>query len=145
MISFLFALVVSTTQWTASTDRRDSHVVLEGNWQSCQQADGEFAERVYEHVVWMGDGQHHVAWQLHLGPKDEFAVFRGGAHEHEEHGAGSNLLTAFHYNDVDMVNGVGRQWTFTVERRTYLLNVKLAGGSRGECESYWVKLERMTQ
>ena len=47
--------------------------ILEGNWQSCQEmATGRYGERVYDHVV-NGVGQ----FEVHLGPRREFAIFPG--------------------------------------------------------------------
>src|SRR3954465_5374414 len=43
--------------------RRDPAIVLEGHWQSCPEADGTYAERVYDHVV-NGVGQ----FEVHMGP-----------------------------------------------------------------------------
>jgi len=61
--------------------------VLEGNWQSCQDERGRYAERVYDHVV-NGVGQ----FEVHLGPRREFGIFRGVQDEHREHNAPENML-----------------------------------------------------
>src|SRR5207247_601611 len=52
-----------------STDPRN---ILEGNWQSCRESDGRYSERVYDHVV-NGVAQ----FEVHLGPRYEFALFPG--------------------------------------------------------------------
>ena len=51
---------------------RDPRNILEGNWQSCRERDGQYTERVYDHVV-NGVGQ----FEVHMGPRREFAIFTG--------------------------------------------------------------------
>ena len=97
------ALVLCTaasgrTQFTSSNDRRIS--MLEGNWQSCREADGTYAERVYDGKL-TGVGP----FELHMGPFHEFALFRGVQDEHREHGSSANLLKPY---TVDVVANVGR-------------------------------------
>ena len=61
--------------------------ILEGNWQSCREADGSYSERVYDHVV---NGVRQ--FEVHMGPKREFAIFEGVQDEHREHDSPANLL-----------------------------------------------------
>ena len=68
----------------------DTNKVLEGNWQSCRENDGSYAERVYDHVV-NGVGQ----FEVHMGPRREFAIFKGVQDEHREHDSPENLLKPF--------------------------------------------------
>ena len=53
-------------------------------------ADGRYAERVYDHVV-NGVPQ----FEVHLGPRREFAIFTGVQDEHREHDSADNLLKPF--------------------------------------------------
>ena len=46
---FLFAAVPLHAQFTSYS--KNPKNILEGNWQSCRQADGSYTERVYDHVV----------------------------------------------------------------------------------------------
>ena len=63
-----------------------SRNILEGNWQSCQDlSTGRYAERVYDHVV-NGVGQ----FEVHLGPRREFAIFQGIQDVHREHDSPDN-------------------------------------------------------
>jgi len=131
---FTGALVLCTaayghTQFTSSNDRRIS--ILEGNWQSCRESDGKYSERVYDGKL-PGIGP----FELHMGPYHEFALFRGVEDDHREHTSADNLLKPF---TVDVVANIGRQkW----DAGGLHLEVALAGGSREECESWWVQLRR---
>ena len=49
----------------------DPRNILEGNWQSCRERDGQYTERVYDHLV-NGVGQ----FEVHMGPRREFAIFK---------------------------------------------------------------------
>jgi len=128
------ALVLGTaaygrTQFTSSNDRRIS--MLEGNWQSCRESDGKYSERIYDGKL-PGLGP----FELHMGPYHEFALFLGVQDEHREHTSPDNLLKPFM---IDVVANVGRhRWDVAGMR----LEVALAGGSREDCESWWVQLRR---
>lgn len=117
------------SQFTSMSDR--TRAILEGNWQSCRESDGQYAERVYDGTV-PGIGP----FELHMGPYHEFALFRGVQNGHREHASADNLLRPF---TVEMVaNNARHKWEVAGLR----LDVTLAGGSREECESWWVSLRR---
>ena len=74
----LLAARPAAPQFTSFT--HGSRNILEGNWQSCREADGRYSERVYDHVV-NGVGR----FEVHLGPKRDFAIFKGLQEEHRDH------------------------------------------------------------
>ena len=116
-------------QFTSFNDRKLS--MLEGNWQSCRESDGTYAERIYDGAL-PGIGP----FELHMGPYHEFALFRGVQEDHRDHASAGNLLKPY---TVDIVGDVDRQaWKVAGLR----LEVSLAGGSRDDCESWWVQLRR---
>ena len=75
-------------QFTPFSDRK--RALLEGNWQSCREADGQYGERVYD-GKWPG----LAAFELHMGPYHEFALFRGIQDEHRDHNSPDNLLKPY--------------------------------------------------
>jgi hypothetical protein len=106
--------------------------VLEGNWQSCQDERGRYAERVYDHVV-NGVGQ----FEVHLGPRREFGIFRGVQDEHREHSSTENLLKPY---SVPMQGSrAERRWEIPELKLAF--TVTLGGGSRLDCESWYILLE----
>jgi hypothetical protein len=111
------------------TDR--SRTMLEGNWQSCREDDGVYAERVYD-----GKWQGVTPFELHMGPYHEFALFRGIQDDHREHNSAGNLLKPF---TVEILANSARH-TWDVDGLH--LEVVLAGGSREQCESWFVTLKR---
>jgi hypothetical protein len=111
------------------TDR--SQTMLEGNWQSCRESDGQYAERVYD-----GRWQGLDPFELHMGPYHDFALFRGIQDEHRDHDSANNLLRP-HKLDV-IANNSKHAW----DVNGLHLEVVLAGGSREECESWFVTLKR---
>ena len=128
--SFVILIASSgRTQFTSFNDRRLS--MLEGNWQSCRESDGKYAERIYDGKL-PGLGP----FELHMGPYHEFALFRGVQDDHRDHSSADNLLKPF---TVDVAANVGRR---TWDVAGLHLEVALAGGSREECESWWVQLRR---
>ena len=111
------------------SDRKTS--LLEGNWQSCRETDGTYAERVYD-GRWSG----LPPFELHMGPYHEFALFRSIQDEHREHQSSENLLKPF---SVDIRANAARQ-SWDVDGLH--LEVTLSGGSREDCESWYIVLRR---
>jgi hypothetical protein len=106
--------------------------ILEGNWQSCREDDGRYSDRVYDHIV-NGVGQ----FEVHMGPRREFAIFKGVQDEHRDHASADNLLKPY---DVRMENNRARQ-TWDIPSLNLTFSVTLGGGSRTDCESWYVLLE----
>ena len=132
VIAFTSLLVArpAAPQFTAFS--RSSRAVLEGNWQSCREDDGRYSERVYDHVV-SGTGR----FEVHMGPRREFAIFKGVQEEHRDHASPDNLLKPFR---VEMESGRAKQH-WEIPSLNLALTVTLAGGSRMECESWFILLE----
>jgi hypothetical protein len=127
LVACLSGTAVGHTQFTSFNDR--SRAMLEGNWQSCRAADGEYSERIYD-----GRWEGIAPFELHLGPYHEFALFRGIQDEHRDHDSKANLLYPY---TVEVVGSSARQgWDVAGLH----LDVRLAGGSRDECESWYVTL-----
>jgi hypothetical protein len=112
----------------------DSHKILEGNWQSCRDADGQYGERVYDHVV-NGVGR----FEVHMGPRREFAIFKGVQDVHRDHDSPDNLLKPFR---VPMDAGRAKQ-RWEIPSLNLAFTVTLAGGSRTDCESWFIVLESL--
>ena len=110
----------------------DTRNILEGNWQSCRERDGSYAERVSDHVV-NGVGQ----FEVHMGPRREFAIFRGVQDEHRDHESPENLLKPFR---VAFENGRAKQ-RWEIPSLNLVFTATMAGGSRTDCESWYLLLE----
>ena len=109
----------------------DARNILEGHWQSCREADGRYSERVYDHVV-NGIGQ----FEVHMGPRREFAIFKGVQDAHREHSSPDNLLKP--YNVVLEAGRAKQRWE--IPSLNLVFSVALAGGSRTDCESWFITL-----
>jgi hypothetical protein len=105
--------------------------LLEGNWQSCRESDGQYAERVYE-GRWTG----LPLFELHMGPYHEFALYRGIQDGHRDHQSSDNLLKP-HMVEI-RANAAKQSWDVDGLH----LEVALSGGSREDCESWYVTLKR---
>jgi hypothetical protein len=105
--------------------------LLEGNWQSCRETDGQYAERVYD-GKWAG----LPPFELHMGPYHEFALYRGVQDEHRDHGSSENLLRP-HVVEL-RANAAKQAWDVDGLH----LEVALSGGAREDCESWYVTLKR---
>ncbi len=104
--------------------RHDAKFLLEGNWQSClDERTGQFAEKIFD--------QLQLGIEVHLGPGDEFALFRGIQDEHRDHRSPQNLL------QPARVRGDRQRW----ELPDLIFEVAHAGGSRHDCRSFWITLE----
>ena len=110
----------------------DSRHILEGNWQSCRDRDGSYAERIYDHLV-NGVPQ----FEVHMGPRREFAIFKGVEDAHREHQSPANLLKPF---TVAMDAGRAKQ-RWEIPSLNLAFTATLAGGSRTDCESWFILLE----
>lgn len=110
----------------------DSRNLLEGHWQSCRERDGQYSERVYDHVV-NGVGK----FEVHMGPRREFAMFKGIQDGHREHEHPENLLKPFR---VPMESGRAKHH-WDIPSLSVSLTVTMAGGSRTDCESWFILLE----
>jgi hypothetical protein len=127
----LGAAALGHAQFSSFSDRTGA--ILEGNWQSCREADGQYSERVYD-GKWPG----MEPFELHMGPFHEFALFRGIQSEHRDHSSAENLLKP---RTVTVVgNRASQKWDVAGLQ----LEVALGGGAREECESWFVSLKRST-
>src|SRR5262244_1772466 len=94
-LSFLIAMSLIATSSRAALAQftpfsNNPKNILEGNWQSCRESDGQYSERVYDHVV-NGVGK----FEVHMGPRREFAIFAGIQDAHRDHDSPENLLKPY--------------------------------------------------
>jgi hypothetical protein len=131
--AFVVAMAASrhaAAQWISYTSNPRN--ILEGNWQSCMEASGRYSERVYDHVV-NGVGQ----FEVHLGPKREFAIFLGVQDDHRDHDSPENLLKPFRV----AMEGTRASQHWDIPQLKLSMTVALGGGSTSDCESWYVVLE----
>lgn len=131
-------------QLWASTASADPRVLLQGNWQSCDEA-----ERVYVHKVLRPDERTRDLalrwvpdWELHMGPRDEFGLYvvpgpDGPDHVHD--GPTNLLAPAFHINDVSTWRN-RRNWN--IPSLHLWISIAAAGGSREQCDSFFVEVRK---
>ena len=135
MIAVLGAPAASSAQWIPYAN--NPKTILEGNWQSCpDRRSGVYEERVYDHVV-AGVGQYEV----HLGPKREFALFPGVQDEHREHGSPANLLKPYRV----LMDSMRARQSWKIPSLKLALTVTMGGGSTTDCESWYVVLEPLEE
>ncbi len=120
-------------QFTSFNDR--SRSILEGNWQSCLEG-GVYSERVYDYK-----GPDGNDFELHLGPYHEFALFKNIQDEHRDHNSAENLLVPY---EVTVVNGFGKH-RWDIAKANLKFEAVMAGGSRQECESWFVTLSPLNK
>jgi hypothetical protein len=129
-VAFAFAPDVALPQFHSTSS--NSRNILEGNWQSCQEpGTGRYSERVYDHVV-NGVGQ----FEVHLGPRREFAIFKGVQDEHREHDSADNLLKPYRV----IMEGSRASHRWQIPSLNLAFSVTLGGGSRTDCESWFILL-----
>jgi hypothetical protein len=120
---------VVAQEWISySSDPRN---ILEGNWQSCQQQDGRYAEKIYDHFV-----NSIPQFEVHLGPRREFAIFKGVQEEHREHESRENLLKPYRV----LMEGSRARQRWEVPSLNLSFTVALGGGSTMDCESWYIVL-----
>lgn len=133
MITILLVWLLSGhTDWTSA--RTSLHAVLEGSFTSCPDGeDGSYGEKVY---VYRPHGT--VLAEIHLGPRQEFAVFAGEVDGDRDHKGPDNLLApAYQYDDVP--SRTGRNWA--IPSLHLHMNVVRGPGSFEECYQYFVLVE----
>ena len=130
-MTIVIVVIASTASAQFTSYSKNSKNILEGNWQSCRETDGTYSERVYDHKV-----NGVPKFEVHMGPKREFAIFAGVQDEHRDHGSSANLLKPYNL-DVDG-NLASHEWR--VPSLNLAFSVTLAGGSRSDCESWYVLL-----
>jgi hypothetical protein len=126
-------LLASPAQFTSYS--RNSRNILEGNWQSCREADGSYSERVYDHRV-----NGVPKFEVHLGPRREFAIFEGVQEDHREHDSPANLLRPYRLDGEG--NLAKHEWK--IPSLNLVFTATLAGGSRSDCESWYILLAPLT-
>ena len=119
----------SAQEWISYNS--DPRNILEGNWQSCQQQDGRYAEKIYDHYV-----NSVPQFEVHLGPRREFAIFKGVQEEHREHDSPDNLLKPFRVS----MQGTRARQHWEIPSLHLSLTVSLGGGSTMDCESWYILL-----
>jgi hypothetical protein len=133
-IVIVFIAELASAQFTSYS--KNPKNILEGNWQSCREADGTYSERVYDHKV-----NGVPKFEVHMGPKREFAIFSGVQDEHRDHASPANLLKPY---DLDVDGNLARhEWK--IPSLNLVFSVTLAGGSRTDCESWYILLSPLNK
>ncbi len=137
LVFILLANPARAQYWTS----HDSKIgFLEGNWQSCRECwddrgNPTYCEKIYDgkKLSWGND------FEFHLGPEHEFALFKGFHDEDPGHYSDENLLIP---TVVTISSGLAWQvWELPI--LNLKLSVVLSGGSRDDCESWYVILEKI--
>ena len=129
LLALAWPRAVAAQEWISYNS--DPKNLLEGNWQSCQQQDGRYAEKIYDHFV-----NSVPQFEVHLGPRREFAIFKGVQEEHREHEVRENLLRPYR---VTMEGSRARQH-WEIPSLNLSFTVSLGGGSMMDCESWYILL-----
>lgn len=132
MIGLLLLLLSGHTDWTSM--RTNTREVLNGSFTSCPDGrDGEYGEQAFVYKP-----HDTVLAEIHLGPRQEFAIFTGYEVAERDHKGTENLLgPAYQYDDVP--SRTGRNWA--IPGLHLHMNVIRAPGSFEECYSYFVLVE----
>lgn len=132
----MIALWLALQFLPAPLAQRTPDTLSEGIWQSCPIEDGDYDEKALDYK-----SRNGAPWfEIHYGPRDEFALFVGNTPEHLDHHDDRNLLRpAYHYGDLQTVAG-GRNWSFA--QLGVSLNVIALPPARPECYAFLIKLTR---
>ncbi len=129
LLALVWPRPAAAQEWISYSS--DPKNVLEGNWQSCVQADGRYAEKIYDHYV-----NSVPQFEVHLGPRREFAIFKGVQEEHREHELRENLLQPYRV----LMEGSRARQHWEVPSLNLSFTVTLGGGSTMDCESWYIVL-----
>jgi hypothetical protein len=86
---------------------------------------------VYDHVV------NGSRFEVHLGPRREFAIFAGVQDAHRDHESPDNLLKPYRLTP----DGGRAKHRWEIPSLNLSFTVTLAGGSRTDCESWFIVLK----
>lgn len=128
----LWVLVLVGQLWFSVPDYG---TILSGSWQSCKQEDGTYAARIYDHCV-LGK----CDWSLELGPYDSFGLWAYSSDLDPDPADPSNLLKG-DYEVKGGDNRAKRRWV--VKKFNIVVEVVAAGGSREDCESFFVTVRKL--
>jgi len=119
-------LASALLQLWMSTRAPGSDALLEGSWQSCLQTDGsgDYAEVAWDYY---DPSTRTPLFELHLGPRNEFSLFKGVRYS-----------TAIRHVEVAL-----DPVTVDVAELNLRLDIRRAGGSRDECESFFLTVRRL--
>jgi hypothetical protein len=132
-VASVLALAAAPTTAQFISQSTNPRHILEGNWQSCQEpGTGQYTERVYDHVE-NGVGR----FEVHLGPRREFALFMGVQEAHREHTRAENLLKPHRV----VLEGTRAKQRWEIPSLDLAFTVTLGGGARTDCESWYILLE----
>ena len=76
-------------------------------------------------------------FEVHLGPRREFAIFTGVQDEHRDHDSPDNLLKPYRVT----MEGTRAKQRWEIPSLNLAFTVTLGGGSRTDCESWYILLE----
>ncbi len=91
-----------------------------------------FSHNTHDHAV-----SGISKFEVHMGPRREFAIFKGVQEAHRDHDSPDNLLKPYR---VVMDAGRAKQ-RWEIPSLNLAFTVTLAGGSRTDCESWYILLE----
>jgi hypothetical protein len=113
---------------------RGLETLMQGTWVSCPEDDG-YGERATDFTP-----KGFPWFEIHLGPRDEFAIFAGNTPQHIPHDSPLNLLRpAYHYSDTPTAAG-GRNWSSA--ELGVRLNVVAIPPTQEDCYAFVVLLEK---
>src|SRR5579885_2275919 len=115
--------------WSSSPD---STAIISGTWQSCRDADG-YGERIYTYCKNPAKLECHgtdVAWEFHMGPYHDFAMFAFDTEDMEDNHDSSAQLLVPH---VAEMHDNRANLEATAKKLHLHVSAHLAGGSREEC------------
>lgn len=134
-------LLLIAQLWT-SASTGNPNAIIEGTWQSCRDANG-YGERVYTYCKNPAMLECHgadVAWEFHMGPYHDFAMFAFDTEDMEDNHDSSAQLLVPHVAEMKDQRAV---LEVSTKKLGLHVSAHLAGGSRDDCETFVVKVERL--
>jgi aspartokinase-like uncharacterized kinase len=76
-------------------------------------------------------------YEVHMGPRREFAIFKGVQDAHRDHESPDNLLKPYRV----LLEAGRAKHSWEIPSLNLSFTVTLAGGSRTDCESWYILLQ----